>query len=344
MIQPLQKNRFANARAALATLKPLDVIRVAGVDFSETVLEFKANRLGEKQTQSITVENPISDTLLQGRWEVAPHLQDPPHVPNNHAWIGVTPAKFTGNRTVCLVHIDTSKLMADKQYKRQLILHSNAYPATHTLTVKVHTAALPIQKKRKIPYGALIRLFLMAMVVAVAMTWFITYGASLLLQAFGYEWILSVSIVLLVCGSGMGYWTLKRTGSVGHAVSLSVSLAVGLAVLLAVSGTVSGAVSRAVGLAVLLAVGWPVSGAVLWLMNWVINLAKDSFTTVLILLILGFGASVGTGIIAGFLNPLILLTLTGTSLPALSMLLYSPLKRRKLIAKYRQSQESLIKP
>ncbi|WP_225892380.1 hypothetical protein [Nostoc sphaeroides] len=73
-------------------------------------------------------------------------------------------------------------------------------------------------------------------------------------------------------------------------------------------------------------------------------MAEDSFTTVLILLILGFGASVGTGIIAGFLNPFILLALTGTSLPALSMLLYSPIKTRKLITKYRQSEESLIQP
>jgi hypothetical protein len=44
---------FTNAQSALEALKPLDVIRVAGVDFSETVLEFKANRLGEKLTQSI---------------------------------------------------------------------------------------------------------------------------------------------------------------------------------------------------------------------------------------------------------------------------------------------------
>lgn len=62
-------------------------------------------------------------------------------------------------------------------------------------------------------------------------------------------------------------------------------------------------------------------------MDWVIDLAKDSFTIVLILLILGFGASVGTGIIAGFLNPLVLLALTVSSLPALSMLLYSSLKK-----------------
>ncbi|WP_414542753.1 serine/threonine protein kinase [Nostoc sp. CCY0012] len=349
MVQPLQKNRFANAKAALATLKPLDVIRVAGVDFSETVLKFKANRLGEKQTQSITVENPISDTLLQGRWEVAPHLQDPPHVPNNHAWIGVTPAKFTGNRTVCLVHVDTSKLMTDKQYKRQLILHSNAYPATHTLTVKVHTAALPIEK-RKIPSGDLIGLFLIAVEVAVTMTWFITYGASWFLQAFGYEEILFFSILSLIHGYGSwcGYFGLKTKCSVGMALTNALTLALSFVVLKAVDE----ALTMAVGSVVSFVVGFVVAGAmagampeaVLWLMKRAINLAKDSFTTVLILLILGFGASVGTGIIAGFLNPFILLALTGTSLTTLSMLLYSPLKQRKLIAKYRQSEESLIKP
>lgn len=46
---------------------------------------------------------------------------------------------------------------------------------------------------------------------------------------------------------------------------------------------------------------------------------------------------------AGFVNPLVLLALTGTSLPALFMLLYSLLKRRRLITKYCQSEESLIK-
>jgi hypothetical protein len=77
--------------------------------------------------------------------------------------------------------------------------------------------------------------------------------------------------------------------------------------------------------------------------TWVMIFTGDTFTTVLILLTLGFGATVGTGIIASFFNPLILLALTGSSLPALSMLLYSPLKRRRLITKYRQSEElSLI--
>lgn len=352
MVQPLQKNRFANAQSALEALKPLDVIRVAGVDFSETVLEFKANRLGEKLTQSITIENPISDTLLEGRWEVAPHPNDPPHTPDVHAWISVTPAQFSRNHSRCQVQVDTNKLMADKQYKRQLILHSNAYPQTHTLTVKVQTAALPIEK-RKIPSGDLIRLFLMTVVVAMATTWFITYAASAvaswLLQTVGYGRILFFGIFSLMVGSWAGYSALKQGYSVGGAVGVVVGAVVGAAVGGTVGVVVGGAVSGTVSWAVSWAVYWAVSWVVSWVVGlatdyWVINLAEDSFTTVLILLTLGFGASVGTGIIAGFLNPLILLALTGTSLPTLSMLLYSPLKTRRLITKYRQCEESLIKP
>ena len=78
MVQPKQKDRFTNAELALESLKPLDVIRVPAVDFSETVLEFKANRLGEKLRRDITIENPIPDTLLEGKWEVGSHPQDPP--------------------------------------------------------------------------------------------------------------------------------------------------------------------------------------------------------------------------------------------------------------------------
>jgi serine/threonine protein kinase len=270
MVQPKQKDRFANAELALESLKPLDVIRVPGVDFSETVLEFKANRLGEKLTRVIIIENSIPDTLLEGKWEVGSHPQDPPHTPDNHAWISVKPGKFSRNHILCHVEVDTSKLMADKQYKRQLILHSNAYPASHTLTVKVQTAALPIEKI-KLPYWRLIVMFLVVVMAAMSITGSIPYVT-----------ISNVFGAVAVC------W------AVGMAVEM-------------------------------------------------IKEAKNLFTTILVLLILGLGISVGTGIIIGF-NTFILLALNGTGLTTLFMPLYAPLKRRKLIAKYRQSEESLIKP
>ena len=62
----------------------------------------------------IIIENSIPDTLLEGKWEVGSHPQDPPHTPDNHAWISVKPGKFSRNHILCQVQVDTSKLMADK--------------------------------------------------------------------------------------------------------------------------------------------------------------------------------------------------------------------------------------
>jgi len=97
-------------------------------------------------------------------------------------------------------------------------------------------------------------------------------------------------------------------------------------------------------------------GIVIWIIFmvlaiwWAYKHYKNSYskwnwsTNILSLLSAGLGISFGIISIVGFLNPYILFALTGTSLPALSMLFYPPLQRRKLIAKYRQSEESLIKP
>ncbi|QJB45054.1 serine/threonine protein kinase [Dolichospermum flos-aquae] len=329
MVQPKQKDRFTNAELALESLKPLDVIRVPAVDFSETVLEFKANWLGEKLTRVIIIENSIPDTLLEGKWEVGSHPQDPPHTPDNHAWISVKPRKFSGNNIRCQVEVDTSKLMADKQYKRQLIFHSNAYPASHTLTVKVQTAALPIEKI-KLPYWRLIAMFFRVVMVAISTTLMIPC-LTISNYVFG-----------VVCGCITFIYCRNEAMAVGVGWGVGCAMAVGR-------------LGMAVGWAVTVGVGWAVNVGVVMAISMVMAVtlavdmakeAKNLFTNILILLILssiGLGISVGTGIIIGF-NSFILLALTGTSLPALFMLVYPPLKRRKLIAKYRQSEESLIKP
>ncbi|NJR75043.1 MAG: serine/threonine protein kinase [Scytonema sp. CRU_2_7] len=166
MVQPSLKKRFANAQTALEALIPLDVIRVLGeviclprVELSQSALEFQATHLGEKLTQTVTVENSIPDTVLEGKWEVAPYAQDPPHTPDAHAWISVEPAKFARNHSVCHIHVDTSKLMADKLYERQLLLQTNAYPEIYPLAVRVQTAPLPIER-RKVPYAELANVLL----------------------------------------------------------------------------------------------------------------------------------------------------------------------------------------
>ncbi|WP_055076546.1 serine/threonine-protein kinase [Pseudanabaena sp. 'Roaring Creek'] len=110
MVAPDPSKRFADAKSALEALKPLYVVRVPEVKFfkdgkefepSRDVLEFKATKLGEKLTQTITLVNSIPETVLEGHWEVAPHPNDPPHNPDNHDWISFSRKRFNGNKIEC---------------------------------------------------------------------------------------------------------------------------------------------------------------------------------------------------------------------------------------------------
>ncbi len=144
MVELKPKDRFPDAKTALDALNPIYVIRVPEVNLSQPYLEFKANKLGEKVTQKITISNSIPDTVLESRWEVAPHLSDPPHTPDFHEWIFFEQSHFIGNQSLCKITVDTSKLMANKTYEREILIHTNSQPKTQVLTLKVNTAPVPL--------------------------------------------------------------------------------------------------------------------------------------------------------------------------------------------------------
>jgi serine/threonine protein kinase len=157
MVAPDPSKRFAAAAIALKALKPLYVLRVPevkffkdGVEFdpSKDVLEFKATKIGEKLTQTITIVNPIPETVLEGHWEVAPHPNDPPHSPDNHAWIFFSRKKFEGNRVDCGIAVDTSKLIAQEKGRRNINLYLNTAGGKYNLAITVKTALLPIITNR----------------------------------------------------------------------------------------------------------------------------------------------------------------------------------------------------
>jgi serine/threonine protein kinase len=143
MVEPRPQDRYANAAEALAALKPLNVSRLPKVRVSQSKVEFTAVELGEKKTRTITVSNPIPETVLAGRWEVAPHESDPPHTPYDHAWISFEPVKFEGNEAVCEITVDTSHLLAAQTYTRQVLLRTNSQPDTYLIPIEVKTAPLP---------------------------------------------------------------------------------------------------------------------------------------------------------------------------------------------------------
>jgi serine/threonine protein kinase len=151
IVEPDPKNRYPDAESALTAFKPLYVKRVPEAIVSTRTLEFTASKLGERLSQIVNVRNNVPETVLEGWWEVAPHPSDPPHTPHAHEWIYFSPRKFEVNSSECLIVIKTDKLMADKVYHRQILLHSNSTEEVEELILVVKTADIPI-KADKLDY------------------------------------------------------------------------------------------------------------------------------------------------------------------------------------------------
>jgi len=369
MVQPKQKDRFFNAEAALEALKPLYVIRLPQVRLSQPNFEFRASKLGQRLTQTITVSNSILETLLKGTWEVAPHPSDPPHTPDSHAWISFQQAKFVSNQVECKIAIDTSKLMANKSYKREVLLHTNSSIETHSVIIGVRTAAVPVVTK-KLPY---LRLALL-LGLYFGLGWFMDIAGASAMTFVG-SWI--------VFGTGaifeflaMVATKVEDTAKTGAASVVGLAAAIGIVVgalagflaglALGGVGSIPGAViGGVVGLVFASLIGAAVGtlvivvGAVVRALAIVVGVLLKDFAVVEIiankgfsrgfavgisLLISGLGTSLGVGCRLGFMNPFLLVAVLGTALSLVAMILYPPFHRSRLIAEYRQSEQHLIKP
>ena len=144
MVAPRLQDRYPSAADALTALQSLDVSSLPKVRLERDTLELTATELGETITEIIEISNPIPDTMLAGRWEVAAHPNDPPHTPYDHPWISFEPQKFESNNVACKILFDTKQLLASQAYERYIILHTNSEPDTYKLKIKVTTAPLPI--------------------------------------------------------------------------------------------------------------------------------------------------------------------------------------------------------
>jgi serine/threonine protein kinase len=144
MVAPRLQDRYKSAADALAVLESLDVSRLPKVRSNRDCLELTATELGETITEIIEISNPIPDTMLAGRWEVAAHPNDPPHTPYDHPWISFESQKFESNNVACKILVNTKQLLASQAYERYIILHTNSEPDTYQLKIKVTTAPLPI--------------------------------------------------------------------------------------------------------------------------------------------------------------------------------------------------------
>src|SRR4028118_449504 len=147
MVAPRCQDRRPSAADALTALESLDVSSLPKVRIERDRIQFTATEYGKSLTRTMAISNPIPNTILCGRWEVAPHPNDPPHTPYDHSWISFEPQAFESNNIECKIAVDTTKLLASQTYNRQIILRANSEPETHTIELQATTAPLPVPQK-----------------------------------------------------------------------------------------------------------------------------------------------------------------------------------------------------
>ena len=377
MVEPNPSNRYHNAKLALEALQPLYVMRVPEVTLETTELEFIAEKVGERITQNLTINNNIPETTLQGHLSISPHPNDPPHTPDSHTWIRCFPQRFEGNSVNCKITVDTSKLKADKHYQRELVLHSNATEFTRYLKVKVKTAKLNVHVL--FPPYLTIASFLISLIL---LSSFICQG-----------WVMNGAEVTQTVLTYLGNFSdLFASGAnIGTGIGMNIGRVIGAFICFTLGGylfsflgrygifmggSFGGIMGWLLGEERLAnigqAVGGPI-GAILWsIIGFVfafillINLygftKAFKVTNSLILdifqekgfsqrraifyIIFTFLTGILTGIclVMGF-SLYLTIGLTASSLPLIAMLLYSPLRLSQLKAQYRrQESKNLIEP
>lgn len=358
MVEPNPANRYQNARLALAALKSLDLIRIPEVSLDKLELDFVANSVGQELSKTITVTNTIPDTMLQGEWSVSPHPKDPPHTPDSHSWISFSPRKFESNQVNCLLRVDTSKLKANKNYEREIVLNSNARQEKYYLKVKVKTA--PLQPNVSLPpYG-----FILAFGLVLALISGIGLQVGLLENVIG-RWIavgIFTAIALGIYSSKNRHWFDDENDPLSVCLLLFMFLGVlgpigwmivvviGVVIRWASTGVIDTfeiidsikipaiLLAISLGFGVVLAISWAIERAIRAI-PW-----NGGRAIALSVLTAATGILTGIGAVIGF-NSYLLAGLTAAALPLAGMLIYPPLKLVRLKAQHRrQESQNLIEP
>ncbi len=364
MVELKPKDRFPDAQTALEALKPIYVIRVPEVKLSQTCLEFNAKRLGERLTQTLTITNSVPDTILESRLEVAPHLSDPPHTPHLHEWIRFEQSHFVGNQALCQITVDTKRLIANKTFAREILIHTNSQPETQVLNVKVKTAPMPIVEK-KLPYLSLSLLVLFA----AAATWVETTAWEGLVHQHGSIGM-GVAILVSALVAMLGLAAAVTSGLITQVIAkvraklgvplkamdtVAVTFFAGIAAM-AVAGF--GAQFRAMDTASTLGIAslhaaFAAVDAVVFMAAFegegvAQSCLQRGFSRTLAigvsLLSAALGISLGLGFKVGFVNQLVITGILGTTFPLATLMLYPPIERARRIANYRKLEGHLIKP
>ncbi|NEP18176.1 MAG: serine/threonine protein kinase [Leptolyngbya sp. SIO4C1] len=344
MVEPRVDKRFPNAAAALAAI-PEHSLRQPEVCFSQADINLVARDRGELLTQTVTLSNTVPETQLEGCWEVAPHLNDPPMAANGHSWIHFSPATFHSNQVTTKIQVDTRQLMTGKRYSRQLVLRTNAHPSLYSVTLNVQTAPLPIRTKGG-SYG------LVAMLLGCC--WITAWLFAAMLPAQMLEPSAAPALALVVCcGLGIGIqlaaWILVEAGMrfgsksvamTGFAVMLSTLLS-WLAISVVPVDSFVLVSTAGIGL-----FGGSIVGIATGMVAETLYRRgfKEPFAVLLPTATAIFSVLLGASRGLALLNHWLLIGLISTGAAVAAMLTYLPIQRAQAIAAYRSAERRLIRP
>lgn len=352
MVQPRLDQRFANASVALENI-PDHGLRQPQITLKQSTIDLVANERGELLTTAIALNNAVPETTLTGHWQVAPHSSDPTLSDNYHSWIQFFPADFQDNDITTKIHIDTSQLMSGQTYQRTLTLKSNAQQATHSLTLNVKTAPMPLLTPKGSPYQPLLILLTTCWVAVWVLA---TLAPESNPQLPG---IRNALLLMAIFGNSLGMqvagWILNELGLKSPAAritSILGAVAVTLVPPLCLLVNVAADITATDSLTAVTTTGLGlISGVVIGVMN---GLTIDRFWQRGFKARFAFGLSLSTGLMGTALglikgltlsNPWITFGLIANGIGIGTMLTYMPIQRAKAIGLYRRNVErSLIRP
>jgi len=339
MVEPRTKDRYGNAIAAREAL-PAASIRPPELQLSQVKVDLQATEIGERLVQTISVKNPIPDTLLKGHWEVQSASERSPANP----WLRISPQEFEGNEMAFQIEVDTRRLRADQRYEQPLVLHTNANPEQTPIALTVQTAPLPIRTEA-ISYQALGLLFVAVLLLA-RINFGMTGGFSPAAET------LSLAVLSNLIGTGMGLeasaWTLGATGSRVGAFASGIAGIVCLVLVVAIWLSSSIPTGAGLMLVIMASVLGLCFGWIAGLLNGMVTErlvagdASPSLSMRLAILTTILASSLASGLTFSFAYWGIGTAIALSALPLITLLIHTPLRRNHLIAQYRRMERRRI--
>ena len=329
MMEASTAQRYASATAALEALNKIEIERLPEVKINPDRLEFKGTEYGEKLTQSITVSNPIPDTILKGGWEVAFHPREPNRRSGYKPWITFEPKQFQGNRVKCEITVDTSQLLANKTYERQILLNAIASQPTHSITIKVQTSQLAPEL---LPKRFLAIIFVVALVIGVLESFIVGEQNSDLTGVIAWLGIIAGTGTGFIGGVGGAF---DSRAILGGTASTTVFLHFRLGYKASLGVIFGFIIGAAIGYIIRHKSGKSLSGNLSGL-----RAGMFSVGGAISCLIAAFGLSLGIALKERFGNLFVILGLAATGLP-LAYLIFS---QYQIVTNYRKAVKHLIRP